>query len=46
MKNQLGTIDESLFPWYNTRNYPWEEAVSMPEQVKKTPCGVGLLAHV
>ena len=46
LKKRSAAIDESLLPWYNALTFPWEEAIAMSEQVKKTPCGIGLLAHV
>ena len=33
-------------PWYNTCNDPWKGAFDLPDQVNKTPCCLGLLAHV
>ena len=45
-KNEAPSLDYCPLSWYNTRNYSWEGAFSMPEQRKKTPCGIGLMAHV
>ena len=45
-KNIGFSIDGCHFSWYNACDF-WETGVSfMPEQVKKMPCSIGLLAHV
>ena len=45
-KNQRPSIDYRPLSWYNTCNDPWKGAFDLPDQVNKTPCCLGLLAHV